>query len=77
MVRIKFIELTENIIRYAFFPEDSEEYGIVALNRKTGERILEREIEGYTLNYAAHAFHRIEEYQKKNEFPKEDIVAWY
>lgn len=29
------------------------------------------------LNYAAHAFRRMEEYQNKNEFPKKDIVAWY
>lgn len=77
MVKIEFIELTENIVRYKFFPENSKEYGIVALNRQTGERILEKEVKGYLLNYAAHAFHRMEEYQNKNDFPKEDMVAWY
>lgn len=77
LVKIEFIELTENIVRYKFFPENSEEYGIVALNRQTEERILEKKVDGYMSNYVAHAFRRIEEYQNKNEFPKEDIVAWY
>lgn len=77
MVKIEFIELTENIVRYKFFPENSKEYGIVALNRQTGERILEKEVKGYLSNYAAHAFCRMEEYQNKNDFPKEDMIAWY
>lgn len=77
MVRIELIELTDNIVRYKFFPEDSKEYGIVALDRQTERRILEKEVKGYLSNYAAHAFRRIEEYQNKNDFAKEDIVAWY
>ncbi|MDE7308816.1 MAG: hypothetical protein K2N61_09200 [Lachnospiraceae bacterium] len=44
MIKIEFIELTENIVRYKFFPENSQEYGIVALNRQTGERILEKKL---------------------------------
>lgn len=77
LVRIELIELTDTIIRYKFFPEDKKKYGIVALDRQTGRRILEKEVKGYPSSYAAHAFHRIEEYQNNNDFPKEDIVAWY
>lgn len=77
MVRIKLLELTDASARYKYYPENSKEYGIVTLNRKSGERILEKTVEGYSLNYAAHAFRRMEEYQKKENFLKEDIVVWY
>lgn len=77
MVRIELLELTEETIRYKYFPEQSEEYGIVALGRKTGDRTIEKASEGYSANYAAHALRRIEEYQKEGDFPKKDIIAWY
>lgn len=77
MVRIELLELTEETIRYKYFPEQSEECGIVVLGRKTGDRSLEKAVEGYSSNYAAHALRRMEEYQKEGNFPKKDIVAWY
>ena len=77
MVKIERLELTDKIARYRYFPEDSRKCGIVALDRETGERKLETMLEGYGSNYAAHALRRIEEYQKKGEFLKKDVVAWY
>lgn len=77
MVRIELLELTEETIRYKYFPEQSEEYGIVVLGRKTSDRSLEKAVEGYSSNYAAHALRRIEEYQKEGNYPKKDIIAWY
>lgn len=77
MVRIELLELTEETVKYKYFPEQSEKHGIVALGRRTGERALEKVAEEYSSNYAAHALCRIEEYQKRGEFPKKDIVAWY
>ena len=77
MVKIELLELTEDFARYKFFPEGSEDYGIVALNRKNGERVFEKQLASYGMMYAAHALKRIEEYRKKGDFLQEDIVAWY
>lgn len=77
MVKIEFLELTENLVRYKYFPEDSNDYGIVSLNRKTKERILEKVLEKYSLKYAAHALYRMEKYLREEKFPEMDIVAWY
>lgn len=77
MVKIELLELTEELARYRFFPEGSEDYGIIALDRKSGERIFEKQIAGYGTTYAAHALRRIEEYQKQGEYLPKDIVAWY
>lgn len=77
MVQIELMGLTEKNARYKYYPEDSKEYGIVALNRETGERTLEQSVDGYSTNYAAHALRRMEEFQKLGNFPKKDIVAWY
>ena len=77
MVKIELLELTENFVRYRYFPEDSGDYGIVSLNRKTGKRELEKVLNEYPLSYAAHALYRMEEYSKKEKFPQKDVIAWY
>ncbi len=77
MVRIKLIELTEDFARYKFFPEKSEDCGIVALNRINGERIIEMQAAGYGNQYAAHSLRRIEEYRKTGDYIAEDTIAWY
>ena len=77
MVRIELLELTEDFAKYKFFPEDSKDYGIVALNRKSKERVFEKQVAGYGTTYAAHALRRIEEYQKQGDYLIKDMVAWY
>lgn len=77
MERIELMELKDDYVRYKYFPENSEKFGIVAMNRNTGERKLEKTAEDYGTNYAAHAFRRIDEFQKKGEFLHEDMIAWY
>lgn len=77
MVRIELLELTGELARYKFFPENSKEYGVVTLNRKNMERNIEKQLPGYRVTYAAHALKRIEEYQKQGNFLSEDMVAWY
>lgn len=77
MVTIERVEVTDEMARYQFFPENSEKSGIVVLNRSTGERVLEKEVDGYGNNYAAHAIRRIEEYQQNGNFLEKDVVVWY
>ena len=77
MVRIEMIELTDEFARYKYFPENSESFGIVKLNRMTKEREFEKTISGYSANYAAHAIRRVEEYDAIGSFKDKDVVAWY
>lgn len=77
MVRIELLEMNEDYVRYKFFPEKSEICGIVSLNRKTGEKAIEKTVDGYGSNYAAHAIYRVSEYWEKGEFKEQDLIAWY
>ena len=45
MVRIEKIEVTDKVARYMYFPEKSEESGIVALDRATGEWSAEKRLD--------------------------------
>ena len=76
MVRIEMIELTDEHARYKYFPENSEAFGIIKLNRLTNVREFEKTVSGYSMNYAAHAIRRIEEYNAIGTFKEKDIVAW-
>lgn len=71
------LEITETMVKYKYYPEDSKEYGIIMMNRLSMERNVEKEVTGYGRNYLAHAFRRIEEYIKNKNFQEKDIVAWY
>lgn len=77
MLKLELLSITELDIRYKYYPEDSDEYGIVTLKKLTKDRNVEKQALGYSLNYAMHAIRRLEEYYEKNSFPEKDIVAWY
>lgn len=76
MLRLELIDVTETIVKYKYYPEDSKESGVVIFKRSTMERDIEKRAAGYSVSYATHALRRLEEYCEKNFFPKEDIVAW-
>ena len=77
VVKIELLELTDKIVKYKYIPENSDEYGIISLDRMTGEKKIDKLVLGYSMNYPAHAFHRIKEYLVNNNFQKKDIIAWY
>lgn len=68
--------LTDEKVSYRYYPEDGEEYGIVSLNRKTGERTHDLVCPGSISLYARQAWSRLDEYQASSRFPKRDLVAW-
>ncbi len=67
--------LTEDKVTYRYYPEDGKEYGIVALMRKTGELIHEKECPDTLSNYHCHAWRRLEKYQRDDNFPEKDLIA--
>ena len=77
MEYIELVELTDNKATYRYYPEGGQEYGIVSLNRKTGERIHDKICPNSISMYAGHTWRRLEEYQATGEFPKRAQIAWY
>ena len=47
------------------------------MDRRSRERVFEKQVAGYGTTYAAHALRRVEEYQEKGDYLSQDIVAWY
>ena len=70
-------ELTDEKVSYRYYPEGGKEYGIVALMRKTGGLIHEKKCPDTLSNYHCHAWRRLEKYQRDNNFPEKDLIAWW
>ena len=70
--------VTEERIKYRYYPESKEKFGIVSLIRKSRERVIDKLCESDKSKiYAFHALRCLEEYQKKNEYPEKDLLMWY
>lgn len=68
--------LTDDIVSYRYYPEGGKEYGIVSLNRKTGDVNHDVPCPDSISLFAIQAWQRLEEYHEKNRFPEKDLVAW-
>ena len=77
VVRIKKFELSDSIASYEYFPDESDESGVVSLKRDTKEHILEWPAPEYSNAYAEHALSRMEEYQDSGKFLEEDVIGWH
>ena len=78
MVRIELLSLTETEAIYKYFPEhETENYGIVSVNRQSGKRIIRQAASGYGSEYAFHACHEIDRYIAANNFKPKGMAAWY
>ena len=77
MVIIKLLGIENGKVRYMYYPEGGKRSGIVSVSEKTKERTIEKVANGFANVYALHAFKRIEEYIDKQNFLKEDMIAWY
>ena len=75
ILRLEF--LSNEIVRYRYYPEDREDFGLIELNRITGEINLKAEVKEYGSFYWRHAVYRIDEYFEADNFPEKDMVAWY
>ncbi len=78
MERLELLEVNEDKVIYKYYPEtEKEKFGVVSVNRKTGERKIEKLFEGYGTEYAFHALRRLEHYISKGSFPVSGGTAWY
>ena len=78
MEKLELLEVNEEKVIYKYFPEtETEKFGVVSVNRKNGERKIEKLFEEYSNNYAFHAFNELERYISRGSFPVSGGVAWY
>ena len=77
MERLELLEVNEDKVIYKYYPEQEIEFGIVSVNRKTGERKIEKLFHKYGTWYAFHACRELERYITKGTFPVKGGVAWY
>lgn len=78
MEKLELLEVNEEKAVYKYYPEnETEKFGVVSVNRKTGERKIEKLLEDYVTSYAIHACNELERYISKGNFPVNGGVAWY
>lgn len=77
MLTVKKISVTDSVVTYRYYPENKKAYGIVSVNRKTGQRSFDKVETEYGTRYAAHACVWIERQIKRGQFPETGGEAWY
>ena len=79
---IELIELTDEVVRLRYYPEQREavgEFGEVTYSRKTQDWHFDKIAKGYPRNYALHACMSARQIDKFNDgkFKKAWRVGWY
>ena len=78
MERLELLEVNEDKVVYKYYPEqETEKFGVVSVNRKTGEHKIEKLFDNYGKMYAFHACRELERYITNGSFPVKGGVAWY
>ena len=78
MLRLKLVENTSSKVVYHYFPEDKEIHGTVSLDKSRGDVLDVSIAENDVFNrYMHHAVSKVTQFIEKNEFPKEEVIAWY
>lgn len=78
MLQLKLVENTSTKVVYNYFPEKKDMYGTVSLDKLNCEAlnvsIAENDMHDI---YMHHAVSKVTEFVENNNFPEEEIVAWY
>ncbi|MDE6870007.1 MAG: hypothetical protein K2J75_04690 [Clostridia bacterium] len=78
MVKLRKKEIKDGIVYY-YQREGKGEWGELFINIKTGEngwiKLAENDKDWFD-NWRQHAYYRMREYVKENNYPETDMVAW-
>lgn len=78
MLRLELVDNTNDKVVYNYFPEGKEEYGIVSVNKNTGNLNVEKiAVNDEYKRYLFHAMSRIRKSFSENRFSEKETVAWY
>lgn len=79
---LELIELTDEIVRLRYYPEQRSavgSFGEVTYFRKSEDWQFDKIAQNYSRNYACHAYiaaHRVDKLNN-GEFKKEGLIGWY
>lgn len=79
MLKLKNIKMNNGIITAEYEPENSGNFGSIAIDIKTGE-ILKAKISEMDIPlpiYLNHAAYTLKEIMNEKTLPKEKLVMWY
>ena len=77
MLRFILIEETLEVVVYEYFPENSNDSGLVSYDKKSNKcSIVTLSKADKHQRYAQKMFSKIREYASNNSFQKEGIIAW-
>lgn len=77
MLRLELVSNTQKEVIYNYFPEHDNEYGIVSINKDTGEpSIVKISPNDEFRTYLYHAISTMERYFKEDNFRDKDTIAW-
>ena len=78
MLRLELVEESEMEVIYNYFPEQSDTYGIITVNKISSEIVVVKTASGDAhKRYLHHAVARIEKYVTNKCYLESDIVTWY
>lgn len=78
MLRLELVDNTKEEAVYHYFPEGKEKYGMISVNKNTGELSVEKiAVNDEYKKYLFHAISRIRKFFSENRFLEKDVVAWY
>ena len=78
MLKFALIEENQSTVLYEYHPEGGTEFGVISLDKKTGECHIETEAENDIYKrYAMKLIKRIREMYNNKSFEKEGMIAWY
>ncbi|MDE6605106.1 MAG: hypothetical protein K2O31_07290 [Clostridia bacterium] len=79
MVKLRKKEIKDGIIYYYYQIEGKGEWGELFINTNNGQNgwniLAEGDVEWFD-NWRQHAYYRMREYVKENNYPETDMVAW-
>lgn len=77
MLRLELVNNTQREVVYNYFPEQENEYGIVSMDKDTGEiGIIKVSPNDMYKRYLFHAVSKIEKYAIEKDFQENDVIAW-
>ena len=78
MLKYELIEGTDDLIRYKYYPEGMNEYGVVYIDKRTGncgiETMAPEDCSGSS--YILHMFSRMQSFLSANSFRQSGKIAW-
>lgn len=78
MVRLELMSITNKKVVYRYYPESTNDFGVLSLDRQNQSLMSHESPDGYHSSYFRHALAKVREWIGAGvQFPERYTVAWY